>query len=188
LGRIGLVVWAVSILDLTAVNSVLPEYERVYIKADPDATGVWLMSGVSGTDKLPDNGGFVADIAASIEYSIQRILKEKLPILKDRVIGYDRKLLLIWNDLPLAKSAEIAKALRTRSLDNQHLDAIFFAEFGWKAVSLVLDPAGLFRPAANFLSESDIAVCAYYLWEARGRPLGSPEVDWYEAERRLNAR
>jgi len=26
---------------------------------------------------------------------------------------------------------------------------------------------------------------AYGLWESRGRPEGSPEVDWFEAERRL---
>lgn len=26
---------------------------------------------------------------------------------------------------------------------------------------------------------------AYYLWERRGRPVGSPEVDWERAEREL---
>ncbi len=26
---------------------------------------------------------------------------------------------------------------------------------------------------------------AYRLWEARGRPEGSPDVDWFEAERRM---
>lgn len=26
---------------------------------------------------------------------------------------------------------------------------------------------------------------AYQLWERRGRPLGSPEVDWYAAEKAL---
>ena len=28
---------------------------------------------------------------------------------------------------------------------------------------------------------------AYYLWEQRGRPEGSPEVDWERAERELRA-
>ncbi len=28
---------------------------------------------------------------------------------------------------------------------------------------------------------------AYDLWLARGRPFGCPEVDWFEAERQLNA-
>lgn len=28
---------------------------------------------------------------------------------------------------------------------------------------------------------------AYYLWERRGRPYGSPEVDWERAEREIRA-
>lgn len=28
-----------------------------------------------------------------------------------------------------------------------------------------------------------VAKMAYQLWEQRGRPLGSPEVDWFAAER-----
>jgi Protein of unknown function (DUF2934) len=28
---------------------------------------------------------------------------------------------------------------------------------------------------------------AYEYWEERGRPLDSPEVDWYEAEQRLRS-
>lgn len=33
-----------------------------------------------------------------------------------------------------------------------------------------------------------IAELAYYLWEARGKPDGSAEEDWLEAERQLSAR
>jgi hypothetical protein len=33
-----------------------------------------------------------------------------------------------------------------------------------------------------------VTVLAYKLWEERGRPWGSPEKDWYEAERRLASR
>jgi hypothetical protein len=29
------------------------------------------------------------------------------------------------------------------------------------------------------------AILAYRLWEKRGRPLGSPVVDWFEAEKQL---
>jgi hypothetical protein len=28
-----------------------------------------------------------------------------------------------------------------------------------------------------------IAILAYELWEGRGRPIGDPETDWFEAER-----
>ena len=34
-------------------------------------------------------------------------------------------------------------------------------------------------------SHEEIERQAYRSWEARGRPFGSPEVDWYAAEREL---
>ena len=34
----------------------------------------------------------------------------------------------------------------------------------------------------------EIARLAYELWERRGRPLGSPGIDWYAAERALGVR
>jgi len=40
----------------------------------------------------------------------------------------------------------------------------------------------------DFLGEDRhefVAKLAYQLWEARGRPFGSPEVDWFRAERTL---
>ena len=37
-------------------------------------------------------------------------------------------------------------------------------------------------------STEDIARLAYLLWEERGRPIGSAEVDWIEAERQLRSR
>jgi hypothetical protein len=38
------------------------------------------------------------------------------------------------------------------------------------------------------LGGEDIARLAYQIWEERGRPIGSAEVDWYEAERQLQIR
>jgi hypothetical protein len=32
-------------------------------------------------------------------------------------------------------------------------------------------------------AHEEIARHAYELWERRGRPFGSPEIDWYAAER-----
>jgi hypothetical protein len=40
--------------------------------------------------------------------------------------------------------------------------------------------------ATDFLGEDRhefVAKLAYKLWEQRGRPLGSPDVDWFAAER-----
>ena len=36
-------------------------------------------------------------------------------------------------------------------------------------------------------THDEIAKLAYELWERRGRPLGSPEIDWYEAKRALDS-
>ena len=35
-------------------------------------------------------------------------------------------------------------------------------------------------------SPEQVAELAYSLWENRGRPLGSPDEDWYCAEKQLN--
>jgi len=40
----------------------------------------------------------------------------------------------------------------------------------------------------NHIASEDIAALAYELWQARGRPEGSPEVDWLEAEKQLRDR
>jgi len=42
----------------------------------------------------------------------------------------------------------------------------------------------------DFLGEDRhefVAKLAYKLWEGRGRPLGSPDVDWFAAERAVYA-
>lgn len=36
--------------------------------------------------------------------------------------------------------------------------------------------------------QEDLAKLAYSLWQERGCPFGSPEIDWLEAERRLRER
>lgn len=37
------------------------------------------------------------------------------------------------------------------------------------------------------LNQQEIAVLAYQLWRERGCPNGSPEDDWFRAERQLQA-
>src|SRR5260370_743037 len=41
---------------------------------------------------------------------------------------------------------------------------------------------------ASALDGEEIARLAYPIWEERGRPIGSAEVDWYGAERQLQIR
>jgi hypothetical protein len=52
------------------------------------------------------------------------------------------------------------------------------------------DKRQLIGLTTDFLGESRhefVAKLAYKLWEQRGRPLGSPDVDWFEAERAVCA-
>jgi hypothetical protein len=49
-------------------------------------------------------------------------------------------------------------------------------------------PAFYKEPGSTSADESDIAVLAYQFWEERGRLEGSPEEDWYRAERELQLR
>ena len=37
-------------------------------------------------------------------------------------------------------------------------------------------------------SDDEVAMLAYQLWMERGCPIGSPEVDWFQAEEQLQNR
>ena len=41
---------------------------------------------------------------------------------------------------------------------------------------------------ASSLQRAEIESLAHWLWEERGCPEGSPEIDWFEAERLLQFR
>ena len=46
-------------------------------------------------------------------------------------------------------------------------------------------PRTRIRSVAGVPSENEVQLRAYALWESRGRPFGSPEVDWYHAKEQL---
>ena len=43
------------------------------------------------------------------------------------------------------------------------------------------------RPSAAMPAHEEIAQLAYALWESRGAGEGTPDEDWFEAERQLRA-
>jgi hypothetical protein len=45
-----------------------------------------------------------------------------------------------------------------------------------------IPPAG---PLSYAMSDEEIARKAYFLWESRGKPHGSPEEDWHRAKEQL---
>jgi hypothetical protein len=42
------------------------------------------------------------------------------------------------------------------------------------------------RATGKAISEYEVRQKAYFLWESRGCPIGSPEVDWYTAKEQLS--
>ena len=56
--------------------------------------------------------------------------------------------------------------------------------------SKLMDRQQRLKFTSDFLGEDRhelVAKLAYQLWEERGRPFGSPEVDWFAAERAVYA-
>lgn len=116
------------------LQQMAPQRHRVLIKGSDDGNGLWLMSGVKGTDKLPNDSGYLADIQASVDYGVSRILADKLPKLAP-LTGYDRKHLLVWSDLPLGHPEEARKAFARQDLVSSCLDGVFFIDYGWKSLT-----------------------------------------------------
>jgi hypothetical protein len=54
------------------------------------------------------------------------------------------------------------------------------------AMSKAAPPRTRPRSVTKVLSENEVQQRAYFLWESRGRPFGSPEVDWYQAKEQLS--
>jgi DUF2934 family protein len=43
-------------------------------------------------------------------------------------------------------------------------------------------------PAPRPVSDEEIAMRAYALWESRGKPLGSPDEDWHNATQQIRGK
>ncbi len=59
---------------------------------------------------------------------------------------------------------------------------------GTAAAAMAPDTAVERGTLASLIEQDDIALLAYSYWEARGCPNGSPEEDWFRAERELRQR
>lgn len=50
-----------------------------------------------------------------------------------------------------------------------------------------LSSAAAKEPVSKALTDEEIAMKAYTLWEDRGKPFGSPDEDWHKAAELLRA-
>jgi hypothetical protein len=165
---------------IASVQKLAEENAHFSIRAITKPAQVVWGAMLQGSAKIPNTDTMGADVGATLEYALGRILDAKLPRLKN-VNGYERKLLLIWSGYFFADSARVKEILDTRNLTVQDVDSVLLIDDA-SDVHWVADPAGLFSPRPT---RNDIAALAYDLWERRGRPFGSAEADWFEAERQL---
>jgi hypothetical protein len=94
------------------------------------------MTGISGVATIPNSKELAANVDATLHCSINRLLKAKLPRMA-KLTGYDRKLLLIWNDIPFADANDVQSYFTAHQPSG--IDAIFFVEGGKGNTSLLLD-------------------------------------------------
>jgi hypothetical protein len=137
---------------MTLMHQRLLPKSRPKIRAQAGSGGVQWAGMLDGTALVPDRSDnakkdqkMLADIMASMESSVDRILQDKLPKMK-KVEGknmYDRKILLIWPDWFFADADRVREVLLSRSVSKQDVDAILFSASS-SSIEVVADPAGLF--------------------------------------------
>jgi Protein of unknown function (DUF2934) len=81
----------------------------------------------------------------------------------------------------------LGPGLRIRSAQDDPLTAIYELVM-WETMTVyasILPPEPK-HSTSSLVTHEEIALHAYYHWERRGKPVGSPEVDWYRAIEGLN--
>lgn len=125
-----------------AFPTSLNERARVRMKGTT-GQGIFLMSSIHGSAKIPNSNELVANVQASLDNATTYIVAKKMPRLA-KVSGYDRKALLVWKAMPLVQAAEIGNSFASKI--DSGLDGIFLYEHGPQRISLILD-LGLMKNA-----------------------------------------
>lgn len=85
---------------------------------------IQLISMLRPGSRIPGSVRLTADIQAQVNYALERILREKCPVLGAE-IAYSRRALLLQNGNPLANSDNVARGLRKLSELATGIDMIF---------------------------------------------------------------
>src|SRR5436305_15321586 len=68
-------------------------------------------------------------------------------------------------------------------MDGYRFDPVATTRFS--LVELVRTPTQMESLQSEFEQHQVVQLAAYYLWEQRGCPFGTPELDWFRAEEQL---
>ncbi len=83
-----------------------------------------VISALSGSSQLPNSNHPTANIQAQIDYAIERILKEKAPILTT-LTNYDKRVLLIESQYIFARQDNVSQSIQTYSNLTGGVDLIY---------------------------------------------------------------
>lgn len=121
-------------------EEALDDDKRIRIRRQTSPVRVRWAIGLDGRTMGP-TGKMAANIEENVKVAIDRILKEKLPILAT-LTGYDRKMLLILKQYHFTEPEMVSEILSARSLTREQVDTIFLvteSEVHW-----VADPGEVF--------------------------------------------
>jgi len=125
------------------IANMIEAHAQVFISGQPGMPEVTLTNMLEGVARVPGTDTMAADIMASLTYGVQRLLDEKLPIMK-KVTEYDRKMILVWSDYFFAKLDRVSEIISRAALTNEDIDSIVLIE-PTGVIGCVSDPAGMFR-------------------------------------------
>ena len=90
-----------------------------------DTALAWIIF-VDGTAKNPDSDVMLADIQGSIDYALGRILKEKVPRLK-QFASWEKRVLVIVSEYFFADDENVRVGLQKRSAEIAPIDEVYLA-------------------------------------------------------------
>ena len=110
---------------LEAVESWVKPKARFFILGDPEMKGVTSLTWFHASARTPDGNALAGHIRSSLEFSVQRILKAKLPRLQT-LMNFQRKLLLIVQDYDYAEPDRLKEVLT--EMERPGADAILLID------------------------------------------------------------
>jgi hypothetical protein len=126
---------------LEAVESWVKPKARFFILGDPEISGVTSLTWFHASARTPDGTALAGHIRSTLEFSVQRILKAKLPRLQ-KLMNYQRKMLLIVQDYDYAEPDRLKEVLAV--IETPGADAILLIDTNCH-VHLISDAGAIFK-------------------------------------------
>jgi hypothetical protein len=119
----------------------LGSHGRIQIRTVKSPVPVSYMIGLDPVARTPGGGRLVADIAANLNYALDRILADKLPVLR-QLTAYDRRVLFIWAEHFFAEPDTVRGILDSKRITSEDVDVILLQHE--RQLHWVADPSHVF--------------------------------------------